>query len=490
MNIFSKNIFIILLTIGLILSSLFGYFFYVKETNTLKVHLEKVMNYEITSFQRELFFNFEPLHIIQGIFTQSISVKKKEFYLLSSTILKNHNNIKSILWLPNVIDFNNKKIKNKKTEYSFPIKYSLSLSKIPFDLGFDLYSNERFRKFFKTLKKNKDNLFIASLNLSQSLLHKKSLLIFLPIYRENFLKGFVLCEFDTNALFSEIITVSKNKGINIVIEDITNYENKVLYKKINILKEDKTFKLEKVFKNIGGRTWKISATPDISYIDKNRSILPYLITFIGIIFVLLCAFYTFVIMKRNIIVSKLVKEKTNELLEVNEKLELLSRTDSLTNISNRRYFNEYLKKEWNRAIREKTSLSIIMSDIDYFKQYNDTYGHLEGDICLKNIALCLKDSINRSTDLLARYGGEEFVIVLQNTNSPFSLAVKVIKSIENLKIPHKNSKVSEFVTMSIGIITVSPNKDNNILDFLQKADDALYQAKEKGRNQVVYYDNI
>ena len=441
------------------------------------------MYHEISSFKRELLLNFEPLYIIKGILKQSSIFKEEEFSSLSSAILEHHTNIKSISWLPNIQE------RNKNVKRSFPILFSSSLHSRAPKVGFDLYSNNRFKEFFEIIKNKNEELFLSSFDLSQELFNKKSLLVFVPIYKDTknkFFKGFILCEFDIEGIFTKALLLTKIKGINIVLEDISDNKVQIIYKKSKVLTEDKSFRVEKVLKDIGGRIWKFKVTPSYKYIKENRTILPYFISLISIVFVLLGAFYTLIILKRNVIVAQLVEKKTKELSKLNKKLELISRTDVLTNIANRRYFNDYVKNEWNRALRDKLPLSIIMIDIDYFKQYNDTYGHLQGDECLIKISSNLNKVLNRSSDLLARYGGEEFVMVLPNTKNAFDFAKNFTKIIESLKIPHKNSKVSKYVTISVGIASIIPNKSLNLLGFLKKSDDALYKAKQNGRNQVFY----
>ena len=161
--------------------------------------------------------------------------------------------------------------------------------------------------------------------------------------------------------------------------------------------------------------------------------------------------------------------------------------DKLTQIGNRRKFDERLIVEWNTSKRQKTLISLMLIDVDYFKKYNDTYGHLMGDEVLKKIANCLKDSVSRPRDIVARWGGEEFVVMLSDTSLEGSIyiAEKIRKHIEELKIEHKNSLIKNTVTVSIGLVNQLAN-DESIQNFIEKADLALYRAKENGRNKVEY----
>jgi diguanylate cyclase (GGDEF)-like protein/PAS domain S-box-containing protein len=169
-----------------------------------------------------------------------------------------------------------------------------------------------------------------------------------------------------------------------------------------------------------------------------------------------------------------------------EKLLKLSVLDGLTEIGNRRLFDETLNSEWKRAMRDQHSLSLIMLDIDFFKLYNDSYGHQGGDTCLKQVATALDQCVQRPADLVARYGGEEFAVVLPETTlvGACNLAEAIRSSIEDLKIEHNKSVVGSYVTVSAGVSALTPKRGALCEQLISNADKALYQAKENGRNQV------
>ncbi len=175
------------------------------------------------------------------------------------------------------------------------------------------------------------------------------------------------------------------------------------------------------------------------------------------------------------------------LAEMNRELERLSVTDSLTGLANRRFFNEFLHREWLRDQREQQPFSVIMVDIDHFKKYNDHYGHIEGDICLQKVSRALQGALCRAGDLLARYGGEEFVAILPHTNilGAAELAAAFHSHIRKLAIPHETSPVSTTVTISVGVANVTPNQSISPSQVVATADKALYRAKQAGRNQSV-----
>lgn len=181
------------------------------------------------------------------------------------------------------------------------------------------------------------------------------------------------------------------------------------------------------------------------------------------------------------------KKNEQELASLHQKLEILSYQDALTGIANRRMFDDVLEREWTAAQRYKQPLSLIMFDIDYFKQYNDFYGHLQGDECLRKIASILANAEMRPRDLIARFGGEEFAIILPDTDdkAAHKIAEQFRTLIESLSIPHEGSEVSHYLTVSIGVSCMIPTQKSSLIAFLDKVDKLLYDAKSVGRNSVV-----
>lgn len=176
-----------------------------------------------------------------------------------------------------------------------------------------------------------------------------------------------------------------------------------------------------------------------------------------------------------------------ELVRHRKRLKMLSTTDGLTGIANRRRFDDLLHKEWRRALREEEPLSILLIDIDNFKKYNDLYGHLKGDECLKHVATILQNSLKRETDILARYGGEEFAAVLPNTElqGAHQFALQLMQAIERESIVHENNAEFNIVTLSMGLTALVPDKQIDISDALSFTDGCLYEAKNAGRNQCI-----
>ncbi|OLO39304.1 hypothetical protein BTR23_09670 [Alkalihalophilus pseudofirmus] len=164
----------------------------------------------------------------------------------------------------------------------------------------------------------------------------------------------------------------------------------------------------------------------------------------------------------------------------------MTNKDGLTGIGNRRYFDEILKKEWKRALVHSRNITLIMADIDYFKPYNDTYGHQRGDECLKQVATAIQKTLMRQGDVVCRYGGEEFAVILPDTNEKGAkhVAENIRESIAALQIPHAGSKISNYLTISLGTATLIPKAKANPKVLIEAADKVLYQAKKEGRNCV------
>lgn len=181
------------------------------------------------------------------------------------------------------------------------------------------------------------------------------------------------------------------------------------------------------------------------------------------------------------------KNTEEKLIVLQKELEELSFKDGLTGIPNRRMFDSVMEVEWSNAMRNHQPLSLIMLDIDYFKQYNDHYGHIQGDDCLRRVAKVLTSAAARSRDFIARFGGEEFVVVLPETDA--QAAMNVAERCRNLifkeQIFHENSQVSQLLTVSLGVGTIVPNRNDKLMHFVEEVDQKLYHAKQRGRNRIV-----
>ena len=183
-----------------------------------------------------------------------------------------------------------------------------------------------------------------------------------------------------------------------------------------------------------------------------------------------------------------------ELMRQAQQLSILSQQDALTGLANRRYLDEVLENEWKRAIRHEVPITIMMIDIDFFKLYNDTLGHIQGDQCLRRIAILLGSIASRSGDLAARYGGEEFLLLFSMTDKEQAIiqVQRLMELVRTIAINHPKSSVSKNVTISVGVATMTPHLNDSLSEFVSQADHALYIAKSNGRNQyhIATSDNV
>jgi diguanylate cyclase (GGDEF)-like protein/PAS domain S-box-containing protein len=184
------------------------------------------------------------------------------------------------------------------------------------------------------------------------------------------------------------------------------------------------------------------------------------------------------------------KYAENTLKEANERLERLSASDGLTGVANRRCFDQTIQREWTRLQRTKDFLSLIMCDVDFFKLFNDTYGHQGGDDCLKSVAKALQETALRGGDCVARYGGEEFAVIMTATDekSAVHVAEKIRQAVEKMAIAHSKSSVAPCVTLSLGVATLVPDDQGTPELLIKCADKALYLAKSSGRNRFMVWE--
>ncbi|OTG63537.1 GGDEF domain-containing protein [Acinetobacter sp. ANC 4470] len=189
--------------------------------------------------------------------------------------------------------------------------------------------------------------------------------------------------------------------------------------------------------------------------------------------------------RENYLQNCMIELNRLELMRQAQQLSILSQQDALTGLANRRYLDEVLENEWKRAIRHELPITIMMIDIDFFKLYNDTLGHIQGDQCLRRIAILLGSISSRSGDLAARYGGEEFLLLFSITDKDQALiqVQRLMELVQNIGIIHPKSNVSKHVTISVGVATMVPHLNDSLSEFISRADHALYAAKSNGRNQ-------
>ena len=522
MNRFSKYILFFSILVGVGFSAYIGKSIYNKESSAIELDFRKDVDDKAAALEREILLNIEVLHAIKGLFDSSSNVTSKEFSRIARSFLARHQDIQALEWVPRVLSSERlafeESLQTKlpeleiieqkidimisavEREIHFPIFYVAPYVGNERVLGYDFASREETLSVMERARDLDKPLATSSIDLLSYRSKQQGIIIFLPTYsgepstldkRKEQLRGFVAGVYRIDDMFGSAIKRTSAEGIFFSLEDKTNESINNLYSNFPvdlILDSSQTaFTYEKRLSPFSGRQWSIVATPSAGYITERRGRLPYIIVIFGSLLVLLAVLYIYVLMRRSDWIEREVKQRTHDLNEAKQMLEALSQADSLTKIANRRCFDESLQACWQHAIREKSSIGLIMIDIDHFKLYNDTYGHLAGDQCLREVASELNQTMNRKTDLVARYGGEEFVVLMPHTRDCISPAIRCQTNIEQLSLPHESSPTNEFVTVSVGVTSIFPNKDSDMLKFTVEADKALYQAKNSGRNRVCVY---
>jgi diguanylate cyclase (GGDEF)-like protein len=241
--------------------------------------------------------------------------------------------------------------------------------------------------------------------------------------------------------------------------------------------------------NVEGSRWHVIDLYDEGLFDAYKTNLVREGVNIYLLFLVIVLMMWVIVLKkehRSASVENKLLLRNQEITMLNDQLRSLSITDELTGLYNRRYMNNRLKEEWSRAKRSHNTLAVALVDLDYFKQYNDRYGHPAGDVCLKKLARLMDHGFRRSGEIVARYGGEEFLIILSDTNQDDAVYLidNLRRRVEQEKIVHEDSTISDYVTISAGLVYGSPEPEASLDEFIKKADEALYQAKGEGRNRL------
>lgn len=498
----------LILVLGVSLSLFISYKFHSIETETIRADFKKAIDENTFLIEQEIKLNFEALYVMKTLFDSSQEVTRDEFHRAARSITARHDKILALAWAEKVPAERRAAYESKQrgeirgfqiTQFNENVLHSATARKVYFPvsylepvpgnetaLGFDVASEAARLEALMSAIDSGEMRVTRSIILAREPFVSNGFLAVLPVFqgsprsteeRREAIAGFVIGVF----LYETILDNFIDKAVAADIEIKLLSHGMVLYAS-NESRVD--YEHQKVLTGIGGKTWNLLASPTDKYFSERRTAAPYIVFAFGLLFVLAVAAYTLLLLRHSGIVEHLVQERTNELRTAKQELEMLTRIDSLTGLYNRRYFDEYLRQEWKRALRERTPLSIMMIDIDHFKYFNDHYGHLIGDDCLKTIAQALLKSAQRSTDIVARYGGEEFIMILPNTADPLPFAEKCRLAVAQLAIPHRHSPPPQIVTVSIGVSSMVPGHGTDPTEQIHKADMALYKAKQLGRNRV------
>ncbi len=499
---------VVALFAGIGLSLVLGRTLYTEETRAINQEFEADIAQLSAVFEREVLLNLEILNALKDAVAVLPEMTSQRFAVLTRRILERSPAIQAFAWAPMILrddvpaftlrqrdEFVNFVIMEvsetglrqaQERPWYVPVQYIEPLSENRSALGFDLASETLRLAALLAAKDSGKIAATAGIRLVQEPDNQKGFLVFAPLYRapadiralnggvQHY--GFINGVYRVGELVDQAIGEELHEDILFEVYDRSGSDNVLLFSSDN--SSDQNWHSEGRYKSpvfdIAGRQWVVEAVPSINFYQSRRGAFPFFVSSVGIVLSGLVFGYVL-----------LSDRKNAELREAKAKLERISITDSLTGLANRRRFDAYLEREYRRAVRQGTALTLVMLDIDQFKEYNDHYGHPAGDACLKQVADALGDVVHRPADLAARYGGEEFALVLPDTADGTEVAESCRQVIEALRIRHEASTVAEVVTISVGIAVLTPETwHQNLTDLLHRADEALYEAKESGRNQV------
>lgn len=481
---------------------------YLEETESITQEFRADVTQLTTAFEREVLLNLEILFALKTSVGMMPEMNAELFGRLTRPILERSPAIKAFAWAPVVEREDRARFEQRQQSWYpgfvltgesatagavpaeeppwlVPVQFIEPIADNRLAMGFDLSSEDKRRTALLTARTTGRMVATAAIELVQEQHHRKGLLVFAPLYsgasdttpedREMRHYGFLNGVFRVGELVSQSIPTAIDSNILIQVVDRTEAAPDVIYSTGRSSDERWLRSLihEVPLAPIAGRHWVIQAMPGKTFVSVRRGYLPSLVIGFGFSFIALLVFFAVRSLRQNA-----------ELNTAKRELERMSLTDSLTGLANRRHFDLYLEQEWLRALRQSQPISMVMLDVDYFKAFNDAYGHPGGDQCLKQVAQVLEQVVRRPTDLVARYGGEEFALILPDTQNAAAVAEACRVAIQALGIVHEFSDVAQEITISAGVCSLVPTRELSPELLIQQADNALYEAKEAGRNQV------
>lgn len=467
----------------------------------------------------ELDRKFEVLYGLQALFNASVHVDSDEFALAAEAFLSRDAALEGLEWVPKV-EHNERaayeqaaqeripgfQIKDsaaagsyvaaKQAEAYYPIYYLEPSTVYRSARGLNLAS---YRPSWVALQRARDSGdLVVSDVLSEVRGESPFSLIFavLPVYkttpltleeRRDTLEGFVVGLFRSAQVIGSVVSGYRSDELIITIEALAADQSKSLVYPMpeNSLPRSASSFVQQLVIPLQNEKWILTVEPTLAGEALLRSNTPIWVFILVLVFTTVGSIIIGVLVRQRELISDAVVERTGQLNLANERLEKLSNTDFLTGLANRRHFELMAEKAWRHAAETGERIAVVMIDVDHFKLYNDHFGHLAGDICLKRVANVLRREIGRNTEMLARYGGEEFIALLAGEAATSNNAARVLLAIREQYIAHAPSAAHKVVTASIGVAWLGRTPAASLDHLITAADDALYQAKALGRDQMV-----
>lgn len=500
---------ILLALIGLGFCAALSRGLYLEENKTITSEFRADVTQLASSFEREVLLNFEILFTLKNAIGIIPEMDAELFDKLTKRVLERSPAIGAFAWAPLVKHENRSEFEQQQQAWYpgfeltgmadgtaatseegypwlVPVQFIQPIATNRPAIGFDLSSEDKRRAALVKARDSGRMAATAAIDLVQDQGEEKGLLVFAPLYqgdtdptpedrvaRHN---GFLNGVFRVGELVNQSIKVAIDGNILIQVVDRTEGGQDVLYSTGRSSDSHwlRNLAYEVPLDPVAGRHWVVQAMPSGAFVSARRGYLPALVIGFGFSFIALLVFFAVRSLRQNA-----------ELNAAKRELETISLTDALTGLANRRHFDLYLEQEWARALRQNQAIAMVMLDIDSFKAFNDEYGHPAGDQCLREVARAFEQVVRRPTDLVARYGGEEFALVLPSTQDALAVAEACRVAIQALGIVNEFSNVAPVITISAGVCSMVPTSKMSPEFLIQQADEALYEAKETGRNKIM-----
>lgn len=514
---YSRNVLVLLAVFGILITTLVAGWLYRLESRSLDQRFYENVEERARFLGRELDAGVEAVYTLGEVIRFIDSLPAVVYEDVAGATLRRNPGLLALEWLPRIesaqrgsfedgqqrylkgykildLDENSKKSPAQNRDVYFPVAFVAPRKENLEVLGVDFYSNPERARLLERAWNTGELTVSPPLRLIQMSDAQRGMLMVLPVYfgrpvnsreRRLALNGFVIAAIDMSVLANTVIDSKADAADYMHIQDITVADAPVTLYEQGEAKD--TFVQSVALADLGGRTLQITMAPNAKLRRLETIFLPFVVAVAGGLMVLLVCGYLYLLQRRGEVISEQVLERTQALREANFRLETLSVTDPLTGLSNRRAFDDYLEQEWQRGLREKTPISILLVDVDHFKKINDQYGHPAGDACLRELANRLRMHFKRPADRIVRFGGEEFAVVMPNTESnALAQAERFRSAMESEKIKVSSEEIIP-VTISAGLATVIPTAEMNPRDIVKLADEALYQAKRSGRNRIHHH---
>ncbi len=521
----SQNMLLSYLVCGGIL--LYGLYSYLDRLEHYRIatDFQSVVEEKAMSIYDELHRNSEPLYALNQFYLLNDDVSHQEFQSFSRGFFERQRSLIALEWVPKVEHSERQRyeeslrgtfphyhfvelspqgllVEAEERPSYYPIHYIEPYSNNQRTHGFDFGSEDIHLDVLNRARTSGVLQISRPISLSLGAEEIEAALLVLPVYdremvppveREQRFKGLLVGAINLEQIVHTALDKTAEKALFMTLKDTTPEtgianDSQILfqYPKAHEVKSlsDDSFYSQTTVLQLGSRVWTLEATPTNSYIHEKQNKLTVLVLTLGGCFLITSAQLWRSQLRRTTEIEIAVEDKTSKLRAVNQKLEMLSNTDPLTGIANRRLFDRYLDQEFYRSRREKTPLVIMIIDIDQFKAYNDQYGHLMGDDCLKGVVDRIYRSLNRASDLLARIGGDEFGIILPNTNDALPVAQRILDNFEKDKMANDSIESGGYISVSIGSVVAYQIKDMQKDELIQLADQAVFRAKSNGRHRV------